>query len=365
MVCILTALVFGTLAFGVLLVAGPRGPSAAPRPTGFFGAGYVGSETCATCHRPIYDTFRTTGHPAKLRTAAEARAAGLPKPDYVSWDDVLFVIGGFRWKARYVGQDGFILTGSPDGKISGRNQFNLETAQWVNYEPGRRLPYDCGECHTTGYVPIGNQLRRPGLIGTWALNGVQCEACHGRGQVHASNPSKANIRLERSASLCGQCHRRGTDMSVIPAAGGWVQHREQYQEFLASPHNRAGLSCVTCHDPHRRARQVKATGTCENCHTGNAAAFRGSKHQLARLACTSCHMPNTGPNAVARSRWEADDPSHLFKINTDPDASLFTPDGRAVGSPANTLEFVCLRCHSDRTKAWAAANVRGIHSLGK
>lgn len=85
------------------------------------GATYVGSEKCATCHSAIYDTFKSTGHPYKLRPAAEARAAGLPKPDYVSWDDILFVIGGFKWKARYVDQNGFIITQNKDGSIKGKN----------------------------------------------------------------------------------------------------------------------------------------------------------------------------------------------------------------------------------------------------
>ena len=355
------------LALGVLLLPQPRTPSAesAPSPPGYFGAGYVGSATCGNCHQEIYDTFRATGHPVKLRPAAEARAAGLPKPDYVKWDDILFVIGGFRWKVRYVDNNGYIITGSADGKVVGRNQFNMETGQWVNYNAGRKeFKYDCGECHNTGYATSGNQLRKPGFVGSWALNGVQCEACHGRGAVHAKSPSKANIRIDRSAALCGQCHRRGTDMSVIPAAGGWVEHREQYQEFLASPHA-AGLTCVTCHDPHRRARQLKATGTCENCHTRSAAAYRGSKHQLARIGCTGCHMPNTGLNAVVRSKYEADDPSHLTRVNSDPNATLFSPDGLRVASTGNTLEFTCLRCHADRNKAWAATYVKTIHTLGK
>ncbi|MBM3469234.1 MAG: hypothetical protein FJX73_00350 [Armatimonadetes bacterium] len=351
------------LFLGLLLVAKPQSPAEAQRIPGYFGAGYVGSETCAGCHQEIYDTFRTTGHPAKLRPAAEARAAGIPKPGYVSWDQIRYVIGGFRWKARYVDQEGYIITGSPDGKISGRNQFNLETQAWANYNAGQKMRYDCGECHTTGYSPVGNQHRKPGFVGTWALDGIQCEACHGRGQVHAKAPSKANIQTDRSAALCGTCHRRGTDMGVIPAAGGFVEHREQYQEFLASPHK--ALSCVTCHDPHRRAREVKAKGTCEACHTAAAAAFRGSRHQRAALTCTGCHMPNTGRNAVVRSKYEADDPSHLFKINLDPAARMFTDDGRFVRAGSNTLEFACLRCHADRTQAWAAGVARGIHRLGK
>jgi len=357
------------MALGVLLLPHPRLPSAHSAATqpGYFGAGFVGSQTCAACHQEIYDTFRTTGHPVKLRTAAEARAAGLPKPDYVKWDDILFVIGGFRWKSRYVNQEGYIITGSPDGRIQGRNQFNLETSQWVNYNAGvKQLKYDCGECHNTGYTPLGNQLHKPGLVGSWAFNGVQCEACHGRGAVHVRSPSKANIQINRSAALCGQCHRRGTDMGVIPATGtGFIDHREQFNEFAATKHNQAGLSCVTCHDPHRRARQIKATGTCEACHTANATAFRGSRHQRAGVACTSCHMPNVGRSAVTRGRWDGDDPTHLWKINGDPAASMFTPDNRFVAGNAVTLEYACLRCHNDRTKAWAAGYVRGIHTLGK
>lgn len=152
-------------------------------------AAYVGSQKCADCHAAQYDNWRATGHPAKLRTAKEAREAGLPKPGYVdSWDDILFVVGGFKWKARYVDQQGFMITQSPDGKIKGKNQFNLETEEFVNWSAGQKVPDDCGPCHTTGYKKEGNQLGKPGLIGTWAANGIQCEACHGPGSVHAANP---------------------------------------------------------------------------------------------------------------------------------------------------------------------------------
>lgn len=367
-VTLVTVLVLGVVALGAALVVQIRAPEAAsaPHPTGYFGAGYAGSQTCGTCHQKIYDTFRATGHPVKLRPAAEARAAGVPKPDFVEWNEILYVIGGFRWKARYVDQNGYIITGSADGKVQGRNQFNLENSSWTNYNAGRqKMVYDCGECHTTGYAPVGNQLRKPGLQGTWALDGIQCEACHGRGAVHAKSPSKANIRIDRSAALCGQCHRRGTDMAVIPAAGGFIEHREQYQEFLRSKHSGAGLTCVTCHDPHRRARELKTAGQCSACHTGTATAFRGSRHQRAGLTCESCHMANVARNALARTRWEADAPTHLVKIITDPAVTTFNAAGNAVAGDGITTEFTCLRCHSDRNKAWAATASRGIHSLGK
>lgn len=97
---LLTAISLGVV---VLFTAGP-----VVEPTALAqGPQYVGSERCALCHQAIFDTWAATGHPNKVRTAAEARAAGIPKPGYVgSWDDIFLVVGGFKWKARYIGQDG-------------------------------------------------------------------------------------------------------------------------------------------------------------------------------------------------------------------------------------------------------------------
>jgi predicted CXXCH cytochrome family protein len=338
------------------------------------GPTYVGSDKCATCHRAHYDTFLSTGHPYKLRTGAEARAAGVPKPEYVSWDDVLFVIGGFKWKARYVGQDGFLITQSKDGKIQGKNQYNLETEQFVDYNAGKSVKYDCGECHTTGYAKEGNQLGKPGLIGTWAFNGVQCEACHGPGSAHLSAPSKTTIKKDASALACAQCHRRGTllnadgtlhkDMDVIPAVPPFIDHREQFQMLRQSKHK--DLGCVTCHNPHKRAREVK--NTCATCHGPIAADFKDSKHDKAKITCESCHMANAEKTAVQRSRYAADLPAHLFRINLDPAAPMFakTAEGKDIAAGGYlTLAYACLPCHSDHDANWAAEKAKGVHKLGK
>lgn len=338
-------------------------PSAEPQ-TAFAQAGatYVGSEVCAACHRAIYDSFKSTGHPYKLRTAAEAKAAGLPKPSYVEWGDILFVIGGFKWKARYIDQNGYIITQSKDGSIKGKNQFNIETEQFVDYEPGKAKPYDCGSCHTTGYSKEGNQLGKPGLIGTWALNGIQCEACHGPGSEHAwSGGDKTKIKIDRSAATCGTCHSRGTNMAVIPAKPPFIEHHEQYQEMLQSPHKK--LDCVTCHNPHKRAR-LDMNATCASCHFTQVADFQDSKHQKAGVRCESCHMPNLVKTAVQRGPFEADIPAHLFTINTDTKAKQFTDDGKFANGYV-TWQYACLPCHSGRDEAWAAQNMKGVHKLGK
>ena len=61
----------------------------------------------------------------------------------------------------------------------------------------------CVSCHTTGFgYPTGFQIGEQDS----ALEGVQCETCHGPGKQHVGNPKKRNIRSGADTSLCLQCH---------------------------------------------------------------------------------------------------------------------------------------------------------------
>ena len=56
--------------------------------------------------------------------------------------------------------------------------------------------------------------------------------------------------------------------------------------------------------------------------------------------------------------------THLFAINTDPAAEMFTPDGD-FANPFLTLNFTCLSCHPDQDIDWAGTYAEGVHSLGR
>ncbi|MEE9563065.1 MAG: hypothetical protein V3W50_08355, partial [Thermoanaerobaculia bacterium] len=77
---------------------------------------YLGSEACALCHDSHYDNFRVSGHPYKLVPAEEAMVRPSPRPETscggakCKWDDITYVIGGYKWKSRYLGTDGYIIT---------------------------------------------------------------------------------------------------------------------------------------------------------------------------------------------------------------------------------------------------------------
>lgn len=328
-------------------------------------AEYAGSESCSECHQNQYNSFRVSGHPYKLSKAEDAKKRQLPVPLGYSWDDISYVIGGAYKKSRYIDKQGYIITAAKDGSEL-KTQYNLETGTWSFYHKGERKPYTCGSCHTTGFKPEGHQGGLPGIKGTWVAEGVQCEACHGPAAEHVKTKGKAKLIVDRSAAACGQCHVRGTT-DKIPAKKGFIRHHEQFNELLASPHNK--MNCVTCHDPHKKA-QFSIKTSCSTCHFVQATAFKNSVMEQVGVKCLDCHMPRAGKSAVARNKFEGDIRTHLYKINIKPEAEMFYKEkaGSKTKSFAKnfvTLDYACLNCHKNKDRKWAASMAKGIHSHGK
>ena len=199
---------------------GPQGPAGKEGATGEagdsgeagpLGAEYIGSSTCAGCHQDTYDVFINSGHAWILNPVVDGQAPDYPftdvpaSPEGYTWDDILYVIGGYNWKARFVDQEGYIITNPPGetGDAEYLNQYNLanpllgKEAGWVTYHSGEeQVPYDCGTCDTTGYSERGSQDELPGLVGAWAEPGVQCEACHGAWQPAHAEPTRCSYAGE-------------------------------------------------------------------------------------------------------------------------------------------------------------------------
>ncbi len=353
--------------------AGPQGPAGPPGDDASVRLAYVGSEKCGQCHEEQYSKFVLSGHPYKL-TRVEGEAPEFPydnvtggvqsPPEGYTWADVSYVIGGFGWKARFIDQNGYIITGDADATT----QWNFENEQarldagWAPYHAGEQKPYDCGSCHTTGYSPQGHQNDMEGMIGTWALDGIQCEACHGPGNLHSSDPYGHLMVLDRSNQLCGDCHVRGNP-ALVDASGGFVKHHEQYEELYNSKH--FALQCIACHDPHASSIYADAQvnpdmgirQTCDTCHWQQT--YQNSDRHFA-LECTDCHMPPTGKSAQANLElYIGDINSHLFSINPDPNAPQFNEDG-SLSMPYLTLEYACGSCHNDEY-----ATVKSIEQLAE
>ena len=358
-------------------VAGPQGPAGPPGPTGSQGnvgdqgprgpqgnpgldytpPVYVGSETCKQCHADLYEAYATTGHASIMKQPEDGKAPSYPfsevknPPEGYSWDDILYVIGGYGWKARFLDKQGYLITGDENAKP----QYNLENRtlragdEFVAYHAGEvDLPYTCGTCHTTGYVPEGNQDGLPGLVGTWAEASVGCEACHGPGGSHVNDPYRATMDISTDRNLCESCHGTGTT-EPIPSANGFLPHHDA----SATPFTgkKSIMDCVACHNPHETTIHAEGQGVaavCATCHFQSEEYQKISDRKHAN--CVDCHMPKLIESAVSDpEKYMADFRTHLVAINPQV-MDQFNKQGE-FDTPYLALEFSCRGCHSDAGRA--------------
>ena len=364
---------------------------------------YVGSSACMYCHSDKYGDWADSGHPFKANIKSEGWNIlgpgdddGPQYPEYVTnhqdlwmptigatWtDDITGVVGGFGWKARFLDNSGKVV-GTLNSEINpgaGQNQYNFfegEEWGWADYHPSddKTYNYGCFRCHTTGPSEEGTWLEGVDGLGSFAEDGVGCEACHGPGSDHVGAPSSSNIDLvyeydinygnglaisdtdtlyadageDRVNFLCGTCHNRGFNYP-IEVSSGYIKHHEVWEESLTWD-GHSFMSCTTCHDPHKRViwGGDGITSACENCHTTQVATTNHSDG----ATCVDCHMPYAGKSAVARgeSGYKGDIHSHLFTVTVDTE-SMFNEEGNLVQDDENReasldLGFTCLGCHND------------------
>jgi hypothetical protein len=346
---------------------GQEGPAGPPGPAGEAGAAgtsadYVGSQVCAGCHQEIEEVFMQSGHAHELNQVVNGQPPEYPftevteLPAGYTWDDILYVIGGYNWKARFVNQEGYIITDEPgaSGDEEYLNQYNFANpiveseASWATYHSGEEnLLYSCGTCHTTGYSPTGNQDDLPGLVGTFAEPNITCEKCHGPGGLHVQNPRDVQMTIDRESELCVECHQRG-EIGLVSASEGFIQHHDQYGDLFPGKH--ILLDCVVCHDPHagvvqlRMDEEVPNTRVqCENCHFTEA-QFQDSQIHPGLTGCIDCHMPLLIKSAAGDpEKFTGDIRTHRMRINPR-QIEQFTEDGSA-SLPEIGLNFACRHCH--------------------
>ncbi len=209
----------------------------------------------------------------------------------------------------------------------------------------------------------GNQDGLPGIHGTFDQGGIQCIQCHG-GAMHADFGA-----VDSSAEACGECHIRG-EPDTIPAGGGFIRHHEQYNEHLAGAHG--SRDCVMCHNPHKKSEwSIKDDAQCGvSCHADKMESFAKTSMYDYGVECKDCHMPYATKSAQALGPHQGDLQTHIFFIDTDPEAELFTEDGLFVnldddGKAAVTMDFACQRCHETASLDELALFAEDFHDEDK
>jgi hypothetical protein len=339
-------------AIGLLLAFAAPAASAADA-----AADYVGAGACAPCHPEIFERWSQTGHAWILRRPEAVKARDLTLPQGLAADDISYVVGGFRWKALFLGRDGYLVTSNDAGP--GANQFNLRGRHWVDFRPGERVPYDCGQCHTTGYAAEGHQGGLPGIVGTWRFDGVQCESCHGPGARHARSKRREDIVIRPDG--CSACHRQESP-GGIPLVGDFLAPYTEVNQLEKS--RMRDLGCTGCHDPHRSGPGSQRR-SCASCHPKVAATYRESIMAKARVACIDCHMPPVSRIAEAQAETlRGDLRSHLFAIRHHEELPKRAAGGVSYNPGFLTVDHVCMPCHDTfESRQWAVAYASVVHRL--
>ena len=79
----------------------------------------------------------------------------------------------------------------------------------------------CVRCHVTGYE------KNYGFMDyelTPEMAGVQCEACHGPGEKHLTNPMGEKLAKDPGEDLCRVCHTTGQDPGFKYAEKARLSH---------------------------------------------------------------------------------------------------------------------------------------------
>ena len=188
-------------------------------------AAYVGSETCAGCHRAEAELWRGSQHRHAMAHATEASVLG-------DFSNASFEYYGV--KSRFFRHDGKFLieTDGPDGKLAVfeiKYTFGIDPLQqylvefpdgrlqalsiawdsrpkeqggqrWFHLYPNEEIEHDdilhwtrlnqnwnfmCAECHSTG-VRKNYDAATGRFATTWSEISVGCEACHGQGSRHVA-----------------------------------------------------------------------------------------------------------------------------------------------------------------------------------
>ena len=384
---------------------------------------YVGTEACLYCHREKR-TYLETGHNFKLTKVENGEEPLYPFTSIsgsveqlnvnnslgnpTGWQDISYVIGGYKSSAMFIDQNGYIMTGDKAGAgLAAKGGQVPYMWPWNPDDAPDSHPYDyCGRCHTTGWKDytegagdhrnLNRQDDMPGMGGTFALTGVQCEACHGAGMDHIMGPSKHNIiRVAEprttddfladdmsfgQAIACTECHTTDDGVRRYPdyvspkdqMFGGDTQGARLKLSTGFGPEGRRdgrggrhagttligvdpdtgeamgkkqGFTCSTCHNPHQSeyyqgkpSHENAMVRECKSCHDKSFANASGSDIAAAAheftAKCTDCHMPSE---------------SHLFKIDLDgakDDPRHFSADGEYM-KPWLRAYDSCSGCHQD------------------
>jgi len=331
---------------------------------------YLGMNVCKECHITQYQSFVRTGMGKSWDHASRQKSAAVIGPDSMIydqykdliykpfWDTDTLKLREYRLESARVIHDRVqavdYVVGSGQHTNSHIYSINGYTHQvpftfytqdsLFDLPPGfegghntrfeRKIGLECLSCHNNFPDMVLGSENKYTMIPT----GIECERCHGPGEVHVYlkkkgvvidtskhidysivNPGKLPPKLQ--LDLCARCHLQGTmvlkpDKSFydfkpgmelttvmdifMPLFDGGKEDfimASHYERFLESPcySENGNFTCISCHYPHLPAKETlrsKFNNSCSECHIEGEhfCKLDYSERLLENNECVICHM---------------------------------------------------------------------------
>ena len=211
-------------------------------------AGYVGEETCLTCHEDKKKGYEGSPHSHVRNPRTPAAKQGCESchgPGQAHVDS-----GGDKTKIK---------------------------------NPKVMAPRDvsalCESCHNRGTHEYWDSSKHN-------ARNLSCVTCHG---VHEYKSEKFQLKAASVQETCVQCHR--TEVNKV--------HRSSHMPVGDMNGNK--MECTTCHNPHgsQNVRMLKTGDSiveaCTSCHAEKRGPFLW-EHPIGRENCLTCHDPHGSNN---------------------------------------------------------------------
>lgn len=337
-------------------------------------------ETCASCHGDKHSTFVHTGMGLSFDSATRQKSSAHFGAEHQVYDSAKDLHYKPYWKNdklyikeyRLANGDTTHVLDVHINYVVGSGQhtnshlfthngyifqapitFYVQEGKWdlaPGFENGnnsrfsRILNSECISCHNAMPKLAENSDFKFTKIG----RGIDCERCHGPGELHVRQRSKGEgvdvkneidptivnprkLTWERQIDLCQRCHLQGlnvlkegkkfTDYKpgmqlsdifeiYLPEYEGqnasfdMANHSQRFQMsecFIQGNKEELDFTCISCHNPHV---SVKITGTevyntaCKNCHQNKGCTEAPAVLATANNNCVSCHMPPSGSDDI-------------------------------------------------------------------
>jgi tetratricopeptide (TPR) repeat protein len=368
------------------------------------GARYIGSESCATCHRGEAAEWRASQHHDAMAEANEQAVLGDFKDgtfSYAGTTSTFFRHDGLFY-VRTDGRDGKLanfqvkytfgvyplqqyLVEFPDGRVQalsiawdarpkkegGQRWFHLYPTERITHDdelhwtrPAQNWNFMCADCHSTGvrknYDAAADRFRT-----RWSEINVGCEACHGPASRHvewaAANKAYAVDNKGLTARLD---ERRGVSWSRHAMSGIASRSRpretEREIEVCAQCHAsrgqiadgyEAGKPLLDYYRPALLSSPLYHADGQQRGEVYDWGSFLQSKMYANGVTCSDCHEPHSGKlraegNALCGT-------CHL--------ASKYDTPAHHNHPPASA-GAACIACHMPAT-TYMVVDPRHDHSL--